>query len=151
MRNIIVRSVLAIGAAGSLGLGAAAFAQSAGPSTPPPTPPAAQVPDGRMSRPRGEGRALGRQALRHGRMRRLARRLHLTEQQRTAARHLHAKTMAEVWAARADDTLTREQKIERIKAALHSGRSDFENLLTPEQHAKLDEIKTRRENRLLGL
>ena len=92
-----------------------------------------------------------RQALRRHRVRWLAHHLQLTEAQRTAARHVHAKAMADIWAVRADDTLTKEQRIERIKGAVQSGRTEFINLLTPDQRAKLDAIESRRERRLMGI
>ena len=84
-------------------------------------------------------------------MRRLARRLHLSEPQRSAARQIHAKAVAEIRAARADGTLTRDQRVARIRAAVQEGRSDFVNLLTLDQRSKLDRIENRRERWLMGL
>ena len=91
------------------------------------------------------------QALRRNRMRRLAHRLHLDKAQRTAALHVHAKAMADIWAARADATLNREQRGARIKAAVETGRTAFRSLLRPDQLSKLDRIESRRERRLMGL
>ncbi|HEY5080093.1 MAG TPA: hypothetical protein VII43_09600 [Opitutaceae bacterium] len=84
------------------------------------------------------------------RMRRLARRLQLTEPQRAAAGQLHEKAIAEIRTARADPTLTKDQKVARIRATVQAGRADFVNLLTPDQRAKLDRIESRRECRLTG-
>jgi hypothetical protein len=84
-------------------------------------------------------------------MRRLSRRLHLDPAQRTQLRHIHAKAMAEIWSARADDQLSREQRTTRIKAAVEAGRTEFRGLLNPDQRAQLDRIEERRERRLLGM
>jgi hypothetical protein len=90
-------------------------------------------------------------AMRRNRMRRLAHRLHLDKAQRTAALHVHAKAMADIWAARADESLTPDQRGAKIKAAVENGRTEFRSLLNPDQRAKLDQIESRRERRLLGL
>jgi hypothetical protein len=89
--------------------------------------------------------------MRRNRMRRLARVLNLDKPQRTALRQVHAKAMADIWAARADSTLTKEQRGARIKAAVETGRTAFRSLLRPDQLAKLDRIESRRERRLMGL
>jgi hypothetical protein len=90
-------------------------------------------------------------AMRRNRMRRLAHFLRLDKTQRLALRHVHAKAMADIWSARADESLTPEQRSVRIKAAVDAGRTEFSNLLTPDQRAKLEQIENRREQRLLGL
>jgi hypothetical protein len=101
--------------------------------------------------PKGEWQGRSRLAMRRNRMRRLARRLHLDKTQRTALRHVHAKAMADIWSARADESLTADQRSTRIKAAVEMGRSEFRNLLTPDQRTQLDQIEARRERRLMGL
>jgi len=151
---------MTVGFASGLGIGAVAFAQADSPSTPPPAPPAAAAPaapaqaDGHsLSKAPARGGLSGRwmQFVRRNWMKRLARRLHLDKTQRSEFRHIHAKAMAGIWAARADESLTRDQRRERIKAAVEAGRTDFRNLLTPDQRTRLDEIELRRERMLLGM
>jgi hypothetical protein len=156
MNTILIKSLAAVGLAGSLGLGAAAFAQANGPSTPPPTPPAATAPaeghahTGPGAQARAERRSFRRQAMRHRQLRRLAHALKLDKTQRTAVRQLHARAMADIWAARADPSLTKDQRRQRVQSALENGRTGFRNLLTPDQRAKLDQIESRREGRMMG-
>jgi hypothetical protein len=152
MKTLLTKTFLAVGLAGGLGFGVVAVAQSNGPSTPPPSQSASPAQAQGTSAHRGTGdRSLRRHVAHRIRMRRLARRLQLTDTQRTAARQIHAKAVAEIRAARVDGTLTRDQRIARIRASVQAGRADFANLLTPDQHAKLDRIENRREQRLLGL
>lgn len=77
--------------------------------------------------------------------------LHLDGPQRAQVRQIHAKAMAAIWAARADGSLTRGQRVAQIRTAIEAGRGEFRTLLTPDQRAKLDQIESRRERRLLGL
>ena len=148
MKTLLSKTFLAFVIAGSLGFGAVAFAESNGPSNPPASPAPSEGPPGHS---RSGVHSLRRQALRGIRMRRLARRLRLTETQRAAALQIHAKAIGEIRAARADGTLTRDQRVARIRASVQAGRADFINLLTLDQRAKLDRIENRRERRLLGL
>jgi len=76
--------------------------------------------------------------------------LHLDGPQRAQARQIHAKAMAAIWAARADGSLTRDQRVAQIKMAVEAGRGEFRNMLSADQRAKLDQIESRRERRLLG-
>jgi hypothetical protein len=91
------------------------------------------------------------QALRRHWMRRLSRRLGLDKTQRSALRQVHAQAMASIWAARADSSLTPDQRREKIRAAVDTGRNQFQGLLKPDQHAKLDRIEGARERSMLGL
>jgi hypothetical protein len=74
-------------------------------------------------------------------MRRLIGRLGLNDAQRTQLRHLHAQTMADVWSARADGSMTVDQLHARIRTAFKSLHDGFRNLLTDPQRAQLDRMK----------
>ncbi len=155
MNPFTKKTVLAAGLACTLGLGAGAFAEATAPATPQPPAATSAAPAVAPNGPRAHLRLgwRGRRLLamqRHW-MRRLSRRLNLDPTQRTQLRHIHAKAMAEIWAARADDQLSRDQRIARIKAAVESGRTEFRNLLNPDQRARLDRIEERRQDRLLGM
>ena len=73
-------------------------------------------------------------------MRNLVRRLDLNDAQRAQLRHLHAKTMAETWSARADGKLSVDQLHAQIRAAFKTERDGFRSLLTEEQRAKWDRV-----------
>jgi len=156
MKIILRKLMLAAGFASGLGVVAAAFAQTDGASTPPPpTPPAATAPADVHSvaktRPEGGWRGRCRRLAHHRWLRRLARRLGLDTAQRAQLVHIHAKAMAGIWAARADDTLTKDQRRERIKATVEAGRADLNGILTPDQREKLELIELRQQRALLGL
>jgi Spy/CpxP family protein refolding chaperone len=155
MKNLIRNTLIVAGFASGLGIVAGAFAEADSSAAPPPAPPASTAPadghGGQTFQPKGDWRGRPRLAIRRNRMRRLARFLQLDKTQRMALRHVHAKAMADIWSARADEGLTPEQRSVRIKAAVEAGRTEFRNLLTPDQRAKLEQIENRREQRLLGL
>jgi hypothetical protein len=155
MKNIIRNTLIVAGFVSGLGVVAGAFAEADTSAAPPSAPPAATAPADGHSGPafqsKGEGRAHPRLALRRNRMRRLAHFLKLDKTQRMAFRHVHAKAMADIWSARADESLTPDQRSVRIKAAVEAGRTEFRNLLTPDQRARLEQIENRREQRLMGL
>jgi hypothetical protein len=73
-------------------------------------------------------------------MRRLIRRLDLNDAQRSQLRHLHAQTMADMWTARADGSLTVDQLHARIRTAFKAQRDGFRGLLTDAQRAQLDQM-----------
>ena len=85
------------------------------------------------------------------RMRRLAHWLRLDKDQRTQFRQIRAKAMAKIWTARADEQLTKDQRIEKIRSAVESGRAEFRSILNPDQQAKLQKLEDFRERRLLGM
>ena len=85
------------------------------------------------------------------RMRRLAHWLHLDKNQRSQFREIRAKAMAKIWTARADEQLTKDQRIERIRSAVEGGRAEFRSILNPDQQARLQRLEDFRERRLLGL
>jgi uncharacterized membrane protein len=147
MNNIIKISLLAVTLAGGLSLGAVALAQTSGSATPPP----ANAHSWAGGQSKAAWRGHSRQAMRRNRMRWLAHMLHLTASQKTAFRQIHAKAMAGIWAARADAQLSPDQRTAQVKTAVEAGRSEFRNLLSPEQRAKLERIESRRERMLIGI
>jgi hypothetical protein len=149
MKNIIRNTLLAVGVAGTLAIGAGAYAETAAPSAPPSRQAGGQSFSG--SHARGPLARHRLRAMRRSAMRRLARRLHLDHAQRAQARQIHAKAMAAIWAARADEHLTRDQHVAQIRAAVEAGRGEFRGMLNPDQRAKLEQIESRREQRLMGL
>jgi hypothetical protein len=90
-------------------------------------------------------------AIQRHRMRRMAHWLHLDSNQRTQFRQIRAKAMAKIWTARADEQLTRDQRIEKVRSAVEGGRAEFRSILNPEQQAKLQHLEDLRERRLLGM
>jgi hypothetical protein len=150
MKIITTKTLLATGLACSLGLGAVAYAQGNAPATPPPPTPPAAAPSAHPAPPFG-ARARWRMAMQQHRLRRLARWLHLDKGQRAQLRHIHAKAMAEIWSARADDQLTKEQRTTKIRAAVENGRTEFRGILNPDQQAKLQKLEDFRARRLMGM
>jgi hypothetical protein len=151
MKNIIRNTLIVAGFASGLGIVAGAFAEADSSAAPPAATAPADSHSGPAFQSKGQWRSHPGMAIRRNRMRRLAHFLQLDKTQRMALRHVHAKAMADIWSARADNSLTPEQRSVRIKAAGEAGRTEFRNLLTPDQRAKLDQIENRREQRLMGL
>jgi hypothetical protein len=89
--------------------------------------------------------------MRRNGMRRLVRFLRLDPAQREQVKQIHAKAMADIWAARADQTLSPDQRVARIRAASETGRAAFRGMLNPDQQAKLQGLEDRRERRLMGM
>jgi hypothetical protein len=149
------KTVLTAGLACTLGLGAGAFAEVNAPAAPQPPADAPAAPAVAPGKPAARShlgwRARRLMAIHRRWMRRLSRRLNLDPAQRTQLRHIHAKAMAEIWSARADDQLSREQRSAKIRAAVESGRTELRGILNPDQRARLDRIEERRERRLLGM
>jgi Spy/CpxP family protein refolding chaperone len=143
MNKLIKMTLLAAGISGGLALGA-----SAQPATSAPAPAPQQA--GHAHSYRGQN-AHWRHAMRRNGMRRLARYLRLDPAQREQVKQIHAKAMADIWAARADQALSPDQRAARIRAASEAGRAAFRGLLNPEQQAKLQGLEDRRERRLMGM
>ena len=76
-------------------------------------------------------------------MKRLADELNLTDQQRTQLRELFKAHQPELKAIREDQTLTKEQKIEKVKVIFEGIKQQAKSFLTPEQQQKWDQIKER--------
>jgi hypothetical protein len=72
---------------------------------------------------------------------RIARALHLTPAQQAQLRAIRGQTAASVRAIRADQTLTADQKAERIRQAKQGARRQIHGILTAEQEVKLHKIQ----------
>jgi protein CpxP len=79
----------------------------------------------------------------------VARRLDLTPEQKTKLQAGREKTVAALKALRADPNLTPEQKRTQARQTLEAARAEMRSVLTPEQQAKLknmrEKAKARRE------
>lgn len=95
----------------------------------PTTPPPAQAP--------GRHGGLERLMFR----RRVARQLGLTTDQIAQLKGVRANAAASVKAIRADTSLTPDQRRERVRQTIDSAREQMRALLTPDQQAKLQEIR----------
>jgi len=86
-------------------------------------------------------RLLNAFAVRRVRMAALADRLELTSAQRTQMHEAQSKAHAAMKVVRADTTLTVEQKKAKAREISQASRAEMRGLLTPEQSAKLDQIR----------
>lgn len=146
------KTLVAAGLACSLGLGALAYAGADAPTaTPPPSPASAPAAASAKNAPAYGWRTRWRMAMQRRRMRHLAHWLHLDKNQRAQFREIRAKAMTKIWTARADEQLTKDQRIQKVRAAVEGGRSEFRSILNPEQQAKLQKLEDFRERRLLGM
>lgn len=71
------------------------------------------------------------------------RRLDLTADQISQLKAKRANTANALRAIRADSSLTREQKMAKAREVGQAARSEIRALLTPEQQAKLDQMRER--------
>ena len=71
----------------------------------------------------------------------LSEHLNLTEEQKKAIGPIIEKEMKEIQALRADTTLSKEEKIEKMKAIRQTAQEEMNKVLTPEQQEKLAEAK----------
>jgi Spy/CpxP family protein refolding chaperone len=72
-----------------------------------------------------------------GRMHRAMQGLNLTEDQKTAMKKIHESTKAQMDAVNKDESLTADQKAEKIHQLRHSGRMQVVKMLTPEQRQQM--------------
>jgi Spy/CpxP family protein refolding chaperone len=75
------------------------------------------------------------------RMAELSERLNLTDEQKDAIRPVIEKEIKDIQALRADSALSKEEKIEKMKAVRQATQEEIKNVLTPEQQGKLTEAK----------
>lgn len=75
------------------------------------------------------------------RMTELSEHLNLTEEQKKAIEPIIANEIKEIQALRADTTLSREEKIEKMKAIRQTTKEEINKVLTPEQQGKWTEAK----------
>jgi Spy/CpxP family protein refolding chaperone len=83
----------------------------------------------------------------HNRLTMLAERLNLTEDQKTAIRPILAAEANDIKAVIQDKSLSREQRQTKIAAIRESSNKEINKILTPEQQAKLAELKKERPRR----
>ena len=63
--------------------------------------------------------------------------LNLTDEQKTAMKKIHESTKAQMDAVNKDESLTADQKAEKIHQLRHSSRMQMVKLLTPEQRQQM--------------
>jgi Spy/CpxP family protein refolding chaperone len=78
----------------------------------------------------------------------LARRLDLTDEQKTSIKAVFTADANEIKAVRQDNSLTQEQKTAKIKGIWQNKQEQINAVLTPEQQAKLAELK--KHHRFMG-
>jgi len=89
---------------------------------------------------RSEHRA-GRSDRAGQRMAELSERLNLTDEQKDAIRPVIEKEIKDIQALRADSAISKEEKIEKMKAVRQATQEEIKKVLTPEQQGKLTEAK----------
>jgi len=82
--------------------------------------------------------------------RRIARKLNLSPDQISQIKSIRMSTRETLKGIRANTSLTPDQKKAQAREAIQSARTQMHGLLTPEQQAKLAEIKARIQERLGG-
>ena len=82
--------------------------------------------------------------------RRIARKLNLSPDQISQIKSIRMSARETLKGIRANTSLTPEQKKAQAREAIQSARTQMHGLLTPEQQAKLAEIKARIQERLGG-
>ncbi len=92
------------------------------------------------------GDKMGRMGGKH--MQKMATELGLTEAQKTQIKNLHEQQRTKAQELRANESLTKEQKMEQFKALHESTQSQVNSLLTPEQQTKFTEMKANRKARM---
>jgi len=80
-------------------------------------------------------------AANRARMAAIADRIGLAPEQRAKLHEIHLKTAAAVKPIRADATLTPEQRRAKVREIVQASRTEARAVLTPEQQAKLGEIR----------
>jgi len=81
------------------------------------------------------------------RMRRIAEKLELTDAQKEDLRLFHEEQRPKMEAIRKDDSLSREEKREAMRPLREEHRTYMESILSPEQVAKLDEMRSKAKDR----
>lgn len=81
--------------------------------------------------------------LRAGERARLAERLGLTAEQQAQLKTKRSSIAETAKAIRQDSSLTPEQKKTKLRETLQSARTEMRSVLTPEQQAKLDQMRRR--------
>lgn len=92
------------------------------------------------------GGKMGRMGGKH--MQHMATELGLTEAQKTQIKNLHEQQRTKMQELRANESLSKEQKMEQFKALHESTQSQVNGLLTPEQQTKFTEMQANRKARM---
>jgi len=80
-----------------------------------------------------------------GRIENLSKELNLTKEQQEKIRPILEKEMKDIQAVRSNDSLTKEQRQEKIKAIRQATQEAINKILTPEQQKKYAEMQEHRE------
>ena len=109
----------------------------------PNSPPAKNEPNATQAKTEQKSPAAADEIRRHihERMQELGEKLNLTEEQKKSIRPIIEIEVKEIHSVRADESLTAEQKQEKIKAIRQSGKEQMSKMLTPEQQEKLKAIR----------
>jgi Spy/CpxP family protein refolding chaperone len=97
----------------------------------------------REGRPHARALAQRRAKLRH----RAIARLDLTDAQKQQLKAQRMETRAQLQALRSDTTLSKEQKRAKVRELVAGERTHFRSVLTADQQAQLDQMRTRLRHR----
>jgi Spy/CpxP family protein refolding chaperone len=78
----------------------------------------------------------------------MAKQLNLTDTQQQQLKSLHEQERTKALELRKNDSLTKEQKMEQMKALRESTHSQMNNLLTPDQQKQFAEMKAKHQDRM---
>ncbi|HUR37000.1 MAG TPA: Spy/CpxP family protein refolding chaperone [Terriglobales bacterium] len=78
----------------------------------------------------------------------MAKQLNLTDAQQQQLKTLHEQERTKAMELRKNDSLTREQKMEQMKALRESTHSQMNNILTPDQQKQFAEMKAKHHDRM---
>jgi len=137
MKNIVLFAVTVI--AGAIAFCADAASAGAAVAVAGTTAPVAGGPGGRG----GAHANGGAHADHRGIARRIARRLRLTQDQRTQIAGLHRNAAVQIRALRANTSLPADQKRAQIRQIAANTKAQIQSALTPEQRQKLQRIRER--------
>ena len=79
---------------------------------------------------------------------RMNKELGLTEEQQAKIKPLMEKRREQAKAIMDDESLSREQRREKLEALKAEGKAEMDKILTPEQQAKFKKMRAQRENRM---
>jgi len=108
----------------------AAGGSSAQPSTPPTT-----------GQGQGQGQGPGRMPTAEDQVRMLDEKLNLTDKQKTDVKQLIEETHAQMLTIRSDESLSRENKMDRARKLHEASMSKLRDMLTDDQKKKFDDMQ----------
>ncbi len=83
------------------------------------------------------------------RMEHLTKELNLTKEQQEKIRPILENEMKEIQAVRSNDSLTKEQKHEKVKAIRQTTQAELNKILTPEQQKKYGEMENKARQKMV--